>query len=407
MSENEAKKVVLGVTGCIGAYKAADIVRSLRKKGIRVQVIMTRAAQEFVTPMTLETLSEEPVITDLWGATREEGVRHISLTEECDVFLVAPATANILAKLAYGMADDFLTTFALACRAPLLIAPAMNTNMFEHPAVTDNMDLLRRRGAEFIAPGDGWLACGWMGKGRLAEPADIVSRAISRLSYSQDLSGYKLVVSAGPTAEALDPIRVLTNRSSGKMGYRIAEAARDRGAVVRLVSGPSSESTPSGVDLRRVDSAVEMQREMNEAVAWCDALLMSAAVADYRPSGVASQKIKKTDGPMTLTLERNPDILLGLKAMRRPEQVVVGFAAETESMEENAKSKLEAKGLDLIVGNDVSTKGAGFGTDNNEATIYSRESPPQPIEMMSKRQMAEVILTRVAKLLDSRMGRKE
>ena len=402
MSQNENKKVVLGVTGCIGAYKAADIVRLLRKREVRVQVIMSRAAREFITPLTLETLSEEPVITDLWGEDREDGIRHISLTEECDVFCIAPATANLLAKLAHGMADDFLTTFALASRAPLVIAPAMNTNMFEHPAVQQNIELLERRGAEFVAPGDGWLACGWVGKGRLAEPEDIVSRIASRLDYARDLEGVRLVVSSGPTAEALDPVRMLTNRSSGKMGHRLAEAARDRGAEVRLVSGPTSERPPSGIDLIKVQSAVEMEASMHDAMEWCDVVVMAAAVADYRPAETSQQKIRKTDGPMRIELERNPDILMGLKSMRRPAQVMVGFAAETEDLERRAKSKLAAKGLDLIVGNDVSRAGAGFGSDSNQATIYATDAPPQTIEMTSKRRMAEVILSRVVELVKQR-----
>ncbi|HEY7817491.1 MAG TPA: bifunctional phosphopantothenoylcysteine decarboxylase/phosphopantothenate--cysteine ligase CoaBC, partial [Vicinamibacteria bacterium] len=323
-------KIVLGVTGCIGAYKAAELVRGLKKRGYEVQVILTKNAQEFVTPLTLETLSELPVISDLFGPVREEGIRHISLTEECALFLVAPCSADVVAKLALGIADDFLSTFALANRAPTMIAPAMNTNMLAHPAVAQNLETLRSRGVEIVEPGEGWLACGWMGKGRLAEPDEIVKRVEARLSTLGDLAGIRVLVSAGPTAEPLDPVRVLTNRSSGKMGFRVAERASARGARVVLVSGPSSEPVPYGVEVLRVQTAAEMKDAILGRLDEVDVVVMSAAVADYRPEITAPQKIKKNEKPLTLKLVRTDDILMAVARSRKKDHTVVGFAAETE-----------------------------------------------------------------------------
>jgi len=395
-------KVVLGVTGCIGAYKAAEIVRGLKKEGLAVQVIMSRAAREFITPLTLETLSEEPVITDLWGEEGEAGIRHISLTEECDLFLVAPATANVLGKLALGIADDFLTTFALAARAPVLIAPAMNSNMLTHPAVEANIATLRSRGVEFIEPGEGWLACGWLGKGRLSEPEEIVARVKARLGRKTSLSGETFLVSAGPTAEPIDPVRVITNRSSGKMGFRLAEAARDRGARVKLVSGPSALPDPSGVAVSRVRTAAEMRTAVLSALGQATVVIMAAAVADYRPRSVSSSKIKKTKkktaDSLTLKLVRTDDILAEIGKRRRPGQIVVGFAAETEKLVERARKKLAAKKLDLVVANDVSEPGAGFDSDWNRVVLIGRPGGPREEEqlpLLSKREVAERVLDRI------------
>ncbi len=393
------KKIVLGVTGCIGAYKAAEIVRGLKKDGLAVQVIMTASAREFITPLTLETLSEEAVICKLFGQEREEGIRHISLTEECELLLIAPATANILAKLAYGIADDFLSTFALANRAPVMIAPAMNTQMLSHPAVQANIATLRERGVDFIEPGEGWLACGWLGKGRLAEPEEIVARVKGKLSSrpkkKSSLAGQTVLVSAGPTAEPIDPVRVLTNRSSGKMGYRIAEAARDRGARVLLVSGPSALPDPPGVDVVRVETADEMKEAMLSKLNEASVVVMAAAVADYRPETKETSKIKKGPGPRTLKLVRTDDILMEISRRRSSEQTLVGFAAETGDLAARAREKLAKKKLDLVVANDVTRNGAGFGTDTNQVILLAKQGAAEELPLLSKREVAERILDRI------------
>ena len=388
-------KIVLGVTGCIGAYKSAELVRGLKKCGYEVQVILTRNAREFVTPLTLETLSELPVITDLFGPVREEGIRHISLTEECALFLIAPCSADVVAKLALGIADDFLSTFALANRAPTMLAPAMNTNMLAHPAVVANLETLRSRGVEMVEPGEGWLACGWMGKGRLAEPEEIVKRVDARLSTARDLEGLRVLVSAGPTAEPLDPVRVLTNRSSGKMGFRVAERARERGANVVLVSGPSSEADPHGVETVRVQTAAQMKDAILGRLEGVDVVVMAAAVADYRPEIEAPQKIKKDEKPLTLKLVRTDDILMAIAGRRKAEQTIVGFAAETEALEANAREKLARKKLDLIVANDVSRPNSGFEVDTNEAALFRADGGVRKLPMMSKRALADEILDEI------------
>ena len=393
------KKVVLGVTGCIGAYKAAEIVRGLKKEGLAVQVIMTASAREFITPLTLETLSDEPVITDLFGEKREEGTRHISLTEECDLLLVAPATANSLAKMALGIADDFLSTFFLANRAPVMIAPAMNSQMLSHAAVQGNLDALRERGVEIIEPGEGWLACGWTGKGRLAEPETIVSRVKERLQDASSLLGQTFLISAGPTAEPLDPVRVFTNRSSGKMGFRLAEAARDRGARVILISGPSAEVDPARVEVTRVMTAAEMRDAVLDRLQDAGVVIMAAAVADYRPEVVKSSKIKKGDGRLEIKLTRTDDILLEVGRRRRSDQTVVGFAAESEELEARARKKLEGKNLDLVVGNLVGKEGTGLGADDNEVLLIGRDGETEAVPVMSKRKVAEKILDRIEVIL--------
>ena len=388
-------KIVLGVTGCIGAYKSAELVRGLKKRGYEVQVILTKNAREFVTPLTLETLSELPVITDLFGPVREEGIRHISLTEECALFLVVPCSADVVAKLALGIADDFLSTFALANRAPTMLAPAMNTNMLAHPAVTANLEILHSRGVEIVEPGEGWLACGWMGKGRLAEPEEIVRRVDARLATARDLDGLRVLVSAGPTAEPLDPVRVLTNRSSGKMGFRVAERARERGAKVVLVSGPSSEPDPQGVEAVRVQTAAQMKDAILGRLDGVDVVVMAAAVADYRPEVEAPQKIKKDDKPLTLKLVRTDDTLMAIAGRRKAEQTIVGFAAETESLEGNAREKLAKKKLDLIVANDVSRPNSGFEVDTNEATLFRADGGVRKLPLMTKLALADEILDEI------------
>ncbi len=402
MKEAKPLKIVLGVTGCIGAYKSAELVRGLKKRGYEVQVILTKNAREFVTPLTLETLSGLPVISDLFGPVREEGIRHISLTEECALFLVAPCSADVVAKLALGIADDFLSTFALANRAPTMIAPAMNTNMLAHPAVAQNLETLRSRGVEMVEPGEGWLACGWMGKGRLAEPEEIVRRVEARLATAWDFAGLRVLVSAGPTAEPLDPVRVLTNRSSGKMGFRVAERASARGASVLLVSGPSSEAEPRGVDIVRVQTAAEMKDAILGRLDAVDVVVMAAAVADYRPELSAPQKIKKDEKPLTLKLVRTDDILMAIAGKKKKEQTIVGFAAETESLEANAREKLSRKKLDLIVANDVSRPGSGFEVDSNEATLFRADGAVRKLPLMSKLALADEILDEIR---DYRGGR--
>ena len=401
MTADSKKKIVLGVTGCIGAYKAAEIVRGLKKNGRAVQVIMTASAREFITPLTLETLSEEPVIGDLFGQDREEGIRHISLTEECELFLVAPATANVIAKLALGLADDFLSTFALANRAPVLVAPAMNSQMLSHPAVQQNIATLRERGVEIIEPGEGWLACGWLGKGRLAEPEEVVERVLARLGSKKKLAnagplaGETVLVSAGPTAEPIDPVRVLTNLSSGKMGYRVAEAARDRGARVILVSGPTALADPHGVEVIRIETAAEMKDAILAKLGGASIVVMAAAVADYRPEVREKHKIKKGPDSRVLKLTRTDDILLEISRRRTPKQTIVGFAAETEDLEARARKKLEEKKLDLVVGNDVTQNGAGFGTDTNEVILLAKDGKAEALPLLSKREVAEKILDRI------------
>jgi len=360
---------------------------------------MTASAQEFITPLTLETLSYEPVITDLFGEKREEGTRHISLTDECDLLLVAPATANALAKMALGLADDFLSTFFLANCAPVMIAPAMNTQMLFHPAVQGNLATLRERGVEIIEPGEGWLACGWTGKGRLAEPETIVSRVKDRLQGTSSLLGRTFLISAGPTAEPLDPVRVFTNRSSGKMGFRLAEAARDRGARVILVTGPSAEADPPRVEVRRVMTAAEMRDAVLDRLDDAGVIIMAAAVADYRPEVVKVSKIKKGAGPFPVELVRTDDILLEVGRRRRSDQTVVGFAAESEELETRARKKLESKKLDLVVGNLVGKEGTGLGADANEVLLIGRDGETEAVPLMSKRKVADKILDRIEVLL--------
>jgi phosphopantothenoylcysteine decarboxylase/phosphopantothenate--cysteine ligase len=406
MTPDGKKKIVLGVTGCIGAYKAAEIVRGLKKNGFAVQVIMTASAREFITPLTMETLSEEPVIGDLFGEEREEGIRHISLTEECELFLIAPATANVIAKLAHGLADDFLSTFALANRAPVLIAPAMNSQMLSHPAVQQNMATLKERGVEFVEPGEGWLACGWLGKGRLAEPEEVVERVKAKLgnrpkkklSSQKGIAGETVLVSAGPTVEPIDPVRVLTNLSSGKMGYRLAEAARDRGARVILVSGPTALGAPFGVEVIRVETAAEMKEALLSRLDEASVVVMAAAVADYRPEVRHKGKVKKGPASQVLKLTRTDDILMEISRRRTTRQTIVGFAAETEELEARARKKLAEKKLDLVVANDVTRNGAGFGTDTNEVILLEKSGKSEALPLLSKREVAERILDRIEAL---------
>jgi phosphopantothenoylcysteine decarboxylase/phosphopantothenate--cysteine ligase len=389
--------VVLGVTGCIGAYKACEVLRELQRREVDVRVVMTAAATRFVTPMTFEALSRHPVFHDQWALGVNGEIRHISLADEAELLLVAPATANILGKFARGIADDALSTLYLATRAPVVVAPAMNVNMLEHPAVGENLAVLRARGVSVVEPGSGYLACGWLGKGRLAEVEEIVEAAMAALSRRRDLEGETVLVTAGPTVEDLDPVRFVSNRSSGKMGYRLAEAARDRGAKVILVSGPASLPRPHGVDVVPVRSAEDMQRAVAASVGKATVVIAAAAVSDYRPAAASPSKVKKTDGPLTLELVRTPDILEGL-GKAKGGRVLVGFAAETEDLLDNAARKLGAKNLDLVVANDVTVPGAGFEAETNAVVILRRDGGRADVPLASKREVAERILDEVVAL---------
>src|SRR5512146_420775 len=365
-------KVLLGVSGGIAAYKAAEIVRLLQERGLRVQVIMTRAAQEFVRPLTFAALSGEKVITSMFGAGEEQpnvesAVEHIAVAESADALLVAPATADILAKFAHGVADDFLTTLFLATKAPIIVAPAMNVNMWENPATQQNLDTLRARGVRVVEPGSGYLACGMVGPGRLADNEQIVAALLETLGISQDLAGETIMVTAGPTREQIDPVRYISNRSSGRMGYALAEAALRRGARVILISGPTALKPPSAAETSYVETADQMRRAVIDNFNESSVVIMAAAVSDYKPAAAARQKIKRR-GPFALELEPTQDILVEL-AERKRQQIVIGFAAETENLVENARKKLAAKSLDAIVVNDVSRPGLGFDSERNAVTI--------------------------------------
>lgn len=389
------KNVVLGVTGSIAAYKACDIVSRLRKQGVDVRVILTRAGAQIITPLALETMSANPVVVDMFHRETPWEVEHISLAKRADVFLVAPATANFLGKAAHGIADDMLTTTILATHAPVLVAPAMNVNMYENPAVQENIACLKKRGWHFIEPEAGLLACGDVGKGRLAEPEAIVAAAMALLFPRRDLADKHVLVSAGPTQERIDPVRYITNRSSGKMGYAIAEAAAARGARVTLVSGPVALPVPEGVERVSVVSSSDMFEAVHTVFGGCDGLIMAAAPADFTPAAFAEQKIKKNGREgMTLELAATRDILKSI-GERKERQRVMGFAAETEHLAENAAKKLAAKNLDMIAANDVTAAGAGFAVDTNAITLYKRDGSAEHSGLMSKRMLADWLLDRL------------
>ncbi len=398
----QGKKILLGVTGGIAAYKAVEVLRLLVTAGAQVQVVMTAAAQQFVTPLTFQALSGETVRTDLFGPGTEP-LEHISLGQAVDAIVIAPATANCLAKLAAGIGDDLLTTVILAASRPILVCPAMNVKMYENPVVQENLGKLRQRGFHILEPAAGEMACGAYGSGRLPEPPDIVA-AIACLVTPPDLGGRRILVSAGPTHEDLDPVRFLTNRSTGKMGYAVAAVARRRGAEVTLVSGPTALPAPWGVSRYLVRTALEMQAALESLFSQCDVLIMSAAVSDYRPAGLAEQKIKRGEEEMLVKLTHNPDIVAGLGARRQQQQVLVGFAAETQDLLEHATTKLQRKNLDLIVANDVSAPDAGFAVDTNRVTILDRQGGVEVLPLLSKEEVADRILDRVAALLAERRG---
>ncbi len=394
-------KIALGVTGGIAAYKAAEIARRLQERGIGVQVIMTRAAQEFVRPLTFAALTGEKVITEMFAerdsnATLDSSVEHIGVAQAIDALLVAPATAATLARFAHGLAEDFLSTLYLATTAPVVVAPAMNVNMWRHPATQANLRILRARGVTIIEPGEGCLACGMTGEGRLAETDAIVSALLARIARREDLKGERVLISAGPTFEPIDPVRFLGNRSSGKMGYALAEAALRRGARVTLVSGPTALAAPAVEELLGVETSAEMRDALLGRFRHASITIMTAAVSDFAPVEVAGQKIKRAGG-LTLELKPTADILAELALRRAPGQLLVGFAAETENAEENARGKLERKHLDAIVLNDVSRPGLGFGSDRNAGEIITADATTVIAEM-SKLEMAERILDAVVKL---------
>ena len=392
-------RIALGVSGGVAAYKAAELVRRLQQDSLEVQVVMTRSAREFVTPLTFAALTGQKVITDLFGgeaggestANVESAIEHIAVAQRIDALVIAPATANLLAKLARGIADDFLTTLYLATTAPVIVAPAMNVNMWDHPATRENVDVLRSRGVHIVPPDEGYLACGMTGAGRLAG-VEAIAQAVSEiLRIRHDLDGETVLITAGPTCEDLDPVRYLTNRSSGKMGYALADAAARRGARVVLVSGPVSLDPPAGVERLSVRSAEEMHRAVLANLSAATIVIMAAAVADYRPVAPQASKIKRGAGRLTLELEATPDILADV-SRSKGERVLVGFAAETDHVAEHARQKLAAKAADLIVANDVTAAGAGFDHETNIVTLYPRDGRELPLPRMSKLEVAYRIL---------------
>ncbi len=396
-------RVIVGVSGGIAAYKAAELVRELQRHAVEVRVVMTSAAQKFVQPLTFSALTGHKVITSLWGeedpgaaAPEQNGIDHIAEAQWADALVVAPATANILAKFAHGIADDFLTTLYLATSAPVVVAPAMNVNMWNHPATQANIATLRQRGVAIVEPGTGELACGMVGAGRMAEPEAISAAVLSALGGRHDLAGEVVLVTAGGTREALDPVRYIGNRSSGKMGYALAEAARSRGARVVLISGPSTLQAPAHCELVNVTTADEMRNSVLARMDESTLVIKAAAVADYRPVSVSAQKLKRT-GPLMLELAPTEDILAEVVRRRRPGQLIVGFAAETENRMENGRAKLLAKGADAIVVNDVAGEGVGIDADTNAATFLTRATSVE-MPQMAKRQLADRILDEILAL---------
>jgi len=394
-------KIALGVCGGIAAYKAAEVVRLLQDHGIRVQVIMTASAQEFIRPLTFAALSGEKVITSMFAAEAgaepniDSAIEHIAVAQSIDALVVAPATADVVAKFAQGVANDFLTTLFLATTAPVVVAPAMNVNMWDHPATQQNLEILRTRGVKIVEPGSGYLACGMTGPGRLAENAAIIAASLEALGAAQDLSGETVLITAGPTREKIDPVRYLTNRSSGRMGYALAEAASRRGARVLLISGPTALKPPSGVEVTWVESASQMLEAVLRLMPEASIVIKTAAVADYTVSHPAEEKLKRT-GRLTLDLEPTADILAEV-ARRRTSQVVIGFAAETQNVIENAKKKLAAKSLDAIVVNDVSKPGIGFDSERNAVTILTA-SETVDVPETTKWEVAQRVLDQAVRL---------
>jgi len=393
----EGKTVVLGVTGSIAAYKAVDIASKLTQRGMGVDVVMTRAAMEFVTPLSFRAVTHRPVVTDMWELSSEFSVEHVALAERADVVLVAPATANTIAKMAAGIADEMLTCTILATRAPVIVAPAMDAGMYSNAATQENLGRLRSRGFTIIGPAQGRLASGLVGMGRLVEPEEVVAAVCEALAREGDLAEKQVVVSAGGTREPIDFVRFVGNRSSGRMGYAVAEAARDRGAVVTLITSAVEIPPPLGVDVMRVETALEMRDAVLKASAAADVLIMAAAVADYRPAEVAESKIRRESESLTLELVKTPDILSEVGG----DVLKVGFAAETGDVIERARAKLASKDLDLIAANDVTGEDSGFGSETNRVTLIDRDGNVEELPLMPKYEVAHRILDRVVALLPS------
>jgi phosphopantothenoylcysteine decarboxylase/phosphopantothenate--cysteine ligase len=396
------KTIVLGITGSIAAYKAAEIASQLTQAGAKVNVIMTKEAIQFISPVTFRAITGRPVVTEMFDLTSEFSIEHVSLAKSTDIVVIAPATANIITKLAAGMADDMLCCTVLATKAPVLVAPAMETNMYNNPVTQDNLSKLKARNCVIIGPATGWLASGKEGLGRLADINDIIGSICKVLGRGGDLAGRHIVVTAGGTQEPIDPVRYISNRSSGKMGYALVEAARDRGAKVTLITTPTSLPEPMGVDVIRVGTAQEMHRAVENVTPKADALVMAAAVADYRPKKAAKDKIRKGKAGLTLELECTPDILGSVKG----KLIKVGFAAESSNLVGNAKQKLKRKGLTLIVANDITASDSGFGADSNRVTIIDHKGKIDRLPLMPKREVAERVLDRVAALLPKPKARR-
>ncbi len=392
------KTVILGITGSIAAYKAADIASKLTQAGARVEVVMTESATKFIAPLTLRSITSRPVVTDMFELASEFNLEHIALAEAADVVAIAPATACIIAKLAVGISDDMLTCIVLATEAPVILAPAMHVNMFQNPITQDNLAKLKARGFTIVEPAYGRLASGKVGLGRLAEVDKIIGTISQVLGRGEDLAGKHIVVTAGGTQEPIDPVRHIGNRSSGKMGYAIAEAARDRGAEVKLITAPTSLPKPVGIEVISVVTATQMKEAVAKVVAQADALIMAAAVTDYQPKSAAKAKIKKETPTLTLGLVRTPDILTEVKG----KFLKVGFAAESEDIVANAKQKLVKKQLDLIVANDITDPSSGFGADTNKVTLIDKQGKVEDLPLLTKREVADRILDRVAGLLANR-----
>ncbi|MDI6782958.1 MAG: bifunctional phosphopantothenoylcysteine decarboxylase/phosphopantothenate--cysteine ligase CoaBC [bacterium] len=393
----ENKFIALGVTGSIAAYKSAELIRRIRDTGASVQVIMTKSGTKFITPTTLEQLSNNRVLVEMFDTQFNWQIDHIAVADKADVFLIAPATANLLGKYAHGIADDLLTTTLLATKAPVIIAPAMNENMFLHPAVQENIQILKNRGVIFVEPEEGKLACGKLGKGRLADIPVILDVVGYALQTKKDYANKTVLVTAGPTIEPIDPVRYITNPSSGKMGYAIASAAIARGAKVILISGPTQLRAPYGVTFVKVQTAQEMFTAVKQYYPKSQVVIMSAAVADFRPKQASPQKLKKETAPLSIELMRNPDILAEL-GKKKGNKILVGFAAETDNIVEHAKDKLKKKKLDLIVANDVTQPGAGFASDTNAVTLIPQKGVVEQIPLSSKAEIAECILDKIQSL---------
>ncbi|MCR5416871.1 MAG: bifunctional phosphopantothenoylcysteine decarboxylase/phosphopantothenate--cysteine ligase CoaBC [Pseudobutyrivibrio sp.] len=391
----KGKCVVLGVTGSIAAYKIANLASALVKLGADVNVIMTKNATNFINPITFETLTSNKCLVDTFDRNFQFNVEHVALAKRADIFMVAPASANVIAKMAHGIADDMLTTTILAAKCKKLVSPAMNTNMFTNPIVQDNLDTLRKYGFEIIDPASGYLACGDTGAGKMPDPEVLLQYILKELAYEHDLEGKKVLVTAGPTEEAIDPVRYISNHSTGKMGYAIARVAMMRGAEVTLVSGPVAIEPPMFVEVVNVTSAAEMAQAVKERAGKCDIIIKSAAVADYRPATVAAEKIKKKDGEAAaIELERTEDILSYLGSHRVDGQFICGFSMETENMLENSRAKLKKKNVDMIVANNLRTAGAGFGTDTNVVTLITADNASE-LPIMSKDDVANAIFDEI------------